>query len=161
MLFCWIYVFKSGSFHLWPNVRMIAIWPSSEKLELGFRWDLPACCAWGSFAASLTQRPVLRLVSCLTLILMLVDEKNILIQNSLQSYSFATHDNQCRAVSTWWELCIQIRAVTWRMEILLNIITNNLLFLQHCREGTGVIFRQDQILCKWRALGFLFLIICW
>ena len=36
---------KSGSFHLWPNVLMIAIWPSSEKLELGFRWDLPACCA--------------------------------------------------------------------------------------------------------------------
>ena len=117
---------------------MIAIWPSSEKLELGFRWDLPACCAWGSFAASLTLRPVLRLVSCLTRIL-LVDEKNILIQNSLQSYSFATHDNQCRAVSTgWWELCIQIRAVT--QEILPNIITNNLLYCNIAVRGQGSYF---------------------
>ena len=45
-----IYNCSSWSLHLWPNVRMIAIWPSSEKSELGFRWDLPACCAWGSFS---------------------------------------------------------------------------------------------------------------
>ena len=58
------------------------------------------------------------LVSCLTRILV-VEEKNILIQNSLQSYSFATHGSSAKDVSTF-------RLGPWLEDIANH--HNNLLF---------------------------------
>ena len=86
---------KSWSFHLWPNVLMIAIWPSSEKLELGFRWDLQACCVWSSFGPP-WHGPVL---ACFVFDPNLV-KKNVLIQN-FPAILFFCNSWQFRAVSTW------------------------------------------------------------
>ena len=47
--------------------------------------------------------------------------------------------------------CIQIRTVTWGYY---RTSQQSTLFVT--MQGTGVIFRQDQILCKWRVLSFLF-----
>ena len=75
---------------------MIAIWPSSEKLELGFRLDLQACCVWSSFGPP-WHGPVL---ACFVFDPNLVKKKNVLIQ-TFPAILFFCNSRQFRAVSTW------------------------------------------------------------